>query len=542
MALASPVWAVSISITSPANSIVAGPATITLTAAATPGAGRRILRVDFFKGTTRVGSRSGTPYSVALGNIPFGTYVFTALAIDSGGSVAISDPVVVRVDSPPAVSLTAPVSDSSFAPGANITLTASASDSDEIVKKVEFFAGDTLIGTRVLAPYQITWSGVAPGRYSLTARATDLAGLSTASAPVMIAVGSAPTVTIVAPTPGAVVKGATITVTVLAADSDGAVAKVEFFDGGGLVGTATTSSGNSTYSTTLNNLALGSHILTARATDDQGFSTSSIAVQVTVTSAVAQIYYIHTDHLNTPRLVANQQATSVWKWDQQEPFGSTPPNDNVSELGAFDFPVRFPGQYADRDTSLAFNFFRDYDSTVGRYIESDPVGLRGGINTYAYVGANPISRIDPTGQLGVSVGVSVNAFVTTLGINGGTSIVAGEAAGTPNICIQNIVCFRVGLGLLFNVATQVGISTGPLCSGTTKADGVFAAGVFGPVIGGIGGVRRGDSGGVSVSSGGIGIGAGFGGAAGVEGCQVVMTCFNDPPCCKNGSCSNGPCK
>ena len=83
-------------------------------------------------------------------------------------------------------------------------------------------------------------------------------------------------------------------------------------------------------------------------------------------------------------MIANQQGTTVWKWDQQEPFGSTPPNDNPSGLGAFDFPLRFPGQYYDRETNIAYNWRRDYDASIGRYVESDPIGLHGGINTYAY--------------------------------------------------------------------------------------------------------------------------------------------------------------
>jgi RHS repeat-associated protein len=96
-------------------------------------------------------------------------------------------------------------------------------------------------------------------------------------------------------------------------------------------------------------------------------------------------------------MIANQQGTTVWRWDQQEPFGSTPPNDNPSGLGAFDFPLRFPGQYFDRETNLAYNLMRDYDSSMGRYVESDPIGLRGGLNTYLYVSGNPISKTDPMG-------------------------------------------------------------------------------------------------------------------------------------------------
>jgi RHS repeat-associated protein len=70
---------------------------------------------------------------------------------------------------------------------------------------------------------------------------------------------------------------------------------------------------------------------------------------------------------------------------------------NPSGAGAFDLPLRFPGQYFDRETGLAYNIFRDYDSGIGRYVESDPIGLKAGLNTYLYVNGNPIELVDPKG-------------------------------------------------------------------------------------------------------------------------------------------------
>ena len=107
--------------------------------------------------------------------------------------------------------------------------------------------------------------------------------------------------------------------------------------------------------------------------------------------------YIHTDNLNTPRKITSIPNNGVlWQWDSA-PFGNGAPNQNPQGLGVFDYNPRFPGQYYDSETGLHYNYFRDYDPYTGRYFQSDPIGLAAGLNTYAYVGGNPISSIDPKG-------------------------------------------------------------------------------------------------------------------------------------------------
>ena len=110
------------------------------------------------------------------------------------------------------------------------------------------------------------------------------------------------------------------------------------------------------------------------------------------------IYYIHSDHLGTPRKITQPSSnTLAWRWDP-DTFGSLAPNQNPAGLGTFVYNLRFPGQYYMPETGLYYNYFRDYDPQTGRYIESDPIGLKGGsYSTYAYVGGNPLGNYDALG-------------------------------------------------------------------------------------------------------------------------------------------------
>jgi RHS repeat-associated protein len=108
-------------------------------------------------------------------------------------------------------------------------------------------------------------------------------------------------------------------------------------------------------------------------------------------------YYVWADHLGTPRLITDAANQARWEWPHNDPFGNNQPNDNPAGVGSFAFNVRFPGQYFDAETGKHYNYNRDYDSSLGRYLESDPIGLGGGINTYSYVGANPLIHVDPEG-------------------------------------------------------------------------------------------------------------------------------------------------
>jgi len=134
---------------------------------------------------------------------------------------------------------------------------------------------------------------------------------------------------------------------------------------------------------------------------------------------------------------------------------------------------RFPRQYYDQETGLHYNYFRDYNPGIGRYIEPDPIGLMGGINVYAYCMNDPINMADPSGQVGIP-GIIIGAA------SGGLAgFVAGAQAG--NIW-----------------AGVVGGAGGALIGGFVGGVGGFAfSPEVGAIVGGIaGGLIGGASGGV----------------------------------------------
>jgi RHS repeat-associated protein len=303
--------------------------------------------------------------------------------------------LVLTLNAAPTVSLSAPAPGTVFTAGGNVGVLADAADADGTVSQVEFFANGASIGLDTTAPYGIEWANVAAGSYSLTARATDNLGAQTTSAAVPITVNAPPTVSLISPAQNATFTApANITLAADTADADGTVTSVEFYQGTTLI----TTLGTAPYTFTWTNVPQGPYVLTARATDDRGAVTTSAPVNIAVGAAVGQLYFIHADHLNTPRLVADATGTTVWRWDQAEPFGNNPADEDPDANSvAFDLPLRLPGQRYDAETALHYNYFRDYDPSIGRYGESDPFGLLGGLNTYSYVQASPLGYIDPLG-------------------------------------------------------------------------------------------------------------------------------------------------
>jgi RHS repeat-associated protein len=234
--------------------------------------------------------------------------------------------------------------------------------------------------------------------YTFTVKAANAKGssvASTASNSVTPVAPVPPTVIITSPAANTVATApASFTLTANASSTTSTIAKVEFFNGATLLGTGTAAP----YTYVWSNVAAGSYSITAVATDVLNSATTSSAIPLTVNSGVAQAYYIYADHLDTPRQITDTAGNVVWQWDNSDPFGNNPPNENPSGLGAFTCNLGFPGQYRDRETNTFYNTYRDaYDTATGRYSQFDPIGLRGGINGYIYALSNPLRYTDILG-------------------------------------------------------------------------------------------------------------------------------------------------
>ncbi|WP_062059825.1 Ig-like domain-containing protein [Aquimarina longa] len=183
---------------------------------------------------------------------------------------------------PPVVTITEPSNNDNFLLGNGINISASASDNGSIAK-VEFFIDGASVGIDTTTPYNITWNPTTTGTYNITAIATDNEGATGTSSTVLINItdtyNEVPVVNISSPSSGASFdQGTAIVITANAMDTDGIIAKVEFFANETSLGTDT----SKPFSITWDNAPVGTHTLTAIATDNLGAYATSSAIEVIV--------------------------------------------------------------------------------------------------------------------------------------------------------------------------------------------------------------------------------------------------------------------
>ena len=274
-----------VTLTAPTDGIhLPNRATINVAASASDSDGV-LTAVEFRIGSATgalIGRTSQAPYTAAWTNVATGSYAIVAVAYDDRNASTTSSPVHVTVDPnvPPIVSITAPAAGSRVIATANLTIAASASDSDGTIARVDFYAGATPIGSSTSAPYGIVWNAATPGTYSLTAKATDNAGAEATSpaVPITLVSNALPTVALTAPAPGNYFAPATIVLGAAAQDSDGFIAGIDFYANGTRIAQVSAPP----YSAVWDAVPGGTYAITAKATDDAGGTSMSSAVTVTV--------------------------------------------------------------------------------------------------------------------------------------------------------------------------------------------------------------------------------------------------------------------
>ncbi len=181
---------------------------------------------------------------------------------------------------------------------------------------------------------------------------------------------------------------------------------------------------------------------------DRPWGTDPLYTQVN-----GETYYYLNDQLGTPQKLINSNGATVWS-----AYYSALGYADVDALSSINNPLRYPGQYYDDTTGLHYNYMRDYDPAIGRYLQSDPIGIAGGINTFAYAYGNTNRFADPVGEF-------VN-IVAWLGLNYGRCIagcLGGAAIGAAAGMVWDFILAReceAGFGMGTAVGAVAGAAGG----------------------------------------------------------------------------------
>ena len=283
-----------VNITSPSvNANYKTSATISVSANATDADGS-VKKVDFYIGTTLLHTETGAPYIFSWKKVPAGNYTLTAKATDNDGNETTSEKVLISVSSSntenntaPEVNITSPKANTVYRASATVNITASASDADGSIRRVDFYNGTKFLHSEWARPYNCSWRNVPAGNYTITAKAIDNKGNVSASESVSISVAApssqggnkSPQINITSPEVNSVyTEKATITVTADANDADGTIKKVEFYNGGALLDIER----KAPYIFAWRKVRAGNYVITAKATDNSGNVTTSRSVSVSV--------------------------------------------------------------------------------------------------------------------------------------------------------------------------------------------------------------------------------------------------------------------
>lgn len=297
----------SATITSPANgAVLTTGATVPITATASAIGAATVSKVDFFVGTTLIGTDPTAPYQVDWVPAAAGNFSLTARVTDSNGATGTSTAVAVTVGASgvATVALTSPANGATVSLGAVTTLTATATASGaNTVTRVDFLLGaggaPQVIGTSLVPPYTLAWTPTTSGVATLSARVTDSGGITATSPAIAVTVGAAPALSVTLTMAGSttIAAGSTRSLTATPTPATN-VDRVELLYDGSVIATDTTSPYNFLFTVPD---VVGLHGLVARVVDINGVSASSTPVTFTTIGAtgVQPLITIGTPSSNT---------------------------------------------------------------------------------------------------------------------------------------------------------------------------------------------------------------------------------------------------
>ncbi|QCR21029.1 Ig-like domain-containing protein [Pontibacter sp. SGAir0037] len=352
----------------------------------------------------------------------------------------------VAANPAPTVSLTAPANEALLSTLDDIVLTADAADENGYITKVDFYNGLTLIGTDETSPYSFTWSNVAAGVYTLSARATDNEGVTRASKPATVFVAApgntAPTVSITSPTASAdFTTPANVVINANAADADGMVYKVDFYNGSTLLGSDFTSP----YSFTWANVAAGTYTITARVTDNGKLTTTSEPVTFVVkdNTITADKYGVFTEQAAITQKATLGVDANLYVWNNLGTAPATTPFEGTDALAFRAAPGNWFGMgVANNERNLtyfengAIKFYMKTTATVGFRIGVSTTGGEGWISFAA--GQNQYGLVRDGAWHEVTIPIKALGSINLAGVNQ-LFMFAGDApAATSDFYFDNI--------------------------------------------------------------------------------------------------------
>jgi RHS repeat-associated protein len=396
----------------------------------------------------RLGGQSGTASARFIGQLD-------EIEVFGGTMTAAHVSALFATASACAATLTlvAPYNNASYFAPATVELVATGTGG---ISSVQFYSGANLIGTATgTLPFALTWNGVQPGTYTLTAKSGSVT--SSAVTVTVVAAGGGPTVTTSTPnnlrtfySAGTAHLGATPT-----AAPGHVIAKVEFYANGTLIGW----SAGPPYEFTWRNLVPGTYTITAVVIDDAGVRVASTPFTITVLAGSPSLVYYYNDVASTPIAATDGNGSLLWE-ESYWPYGERYAHeDSGTQNGLW-----YTGKPTEDATGLSYYGGRWYNPSIGRFYSVDPQRFRENkalsFNRYSYGGNNPYRFLDPDGEDFVDL-FPKDAPVVTLGQTIGGLAAYSQGLITGNKALEDVASpFAVENRQLYIGAAVIVLTTG----------------------------------------------------------------------------------